>query len=72
MEVLKNLGSNDTYKILSVVFLHINNPGQNLWQKVKKSTKTVQGKKFLISAFAQVFTGITKNLYLEGRLSTRL
>ena len=36
------------------------NPGQNIWNKIKKSNKIGQDKKSLISAFACFLTAITK------------
>ena len=39
----------------------IYNPGKNIWQKVKESSKFRQDQKTLIAAFAQVLTAIGKN-----------
>ena len=39
---------------------HNYNPGQNIWKKIEKSSKTGQDKKSLISAFACFFTAIAK------------
>ena len=36
------------------------NPGQNILQKVKKSSKIGQGNKTLISSFAKVLTASAK------------
>ena len=36
------------------------NPGQNIWNKIKKSSKTGQDKKVLISTFACFLTAIAK------------
>ena len=36
------------------------NPGQNIWNKMEKLTKTGQGKKSLVSIFACFLTTITK------------
>ena len=36
------------------------NPGQNIWNKIEKSSKTRQEKKGLISTFARFCTAITK------------
>ena len=46
------------------------NPGQNIWNKIEKSSKTEQVKKSLISPFACFLTAITKVLFLEERLDT--
>ena len=35
-------------------------PGQNIWNKIEKSSKTGQEKKSLISTFACFLTGIAK------------
>ena len=42
------------------------NPGQNIWNKIEKSSKTGQGKKSLISTFACFLTAT------EGRLGAGL
>ena len=44
------------------------NPGQNMWNKVKKSGKIGQEQKTLIFAFAQFSTAFTTVLYLQERL----
>ena len=36
------------------------NPGQNIWNKIEKSSKTGQDKKSLTSAFLCSFTAIAK------------
>ena len=36
------------------------NPGQNIWNKIKKSSKTGQKKKSLISTFPSFLTAIAK------------
>ena len=36
------------------------NPGQNIWNKLKKSSKTGQEKKSLVSTFASFLTAIAK------------
>ena len=38
----------------------IYNPGQNIWNKIKKSSKTGQDKKSLISTLACFLTAIAK------------
>ena len=48
------------------------NPGQNIWTKLEKSSKTGQEKESLVSAFACFLTAICKVQALEGRLGTRL
>ena len=47
------------------------NPGQNIWNKRKKSSKTGQDKKSLISTFACVLTAIAKIKFLEWGLGAR-
>ena len=36
------------------------NPGQNIWSKIEKSSKTGQDKKRLVSTFARFLTAIAK------------
>ena len=48
------------------------NPGQNIWNKIDKSSKTGQDKKSLISTFACFLTATAKVSFLEGRLGTGL
>ena len=38
----------------------IYNPGQNIWKKIEKSSKTGQDKKSLISTFASFLTATAK------------
>ena len=38
----------------------MDNPGQNIWNKIEKSSKTGQGKKSLITTFACFLTAIAK------------
>ena len=47
------------------------NPGQNIWQKVKRYNKTGQGFKNIISNFACFFDSYCQRL-VSGRLGTRL
>ena len=47
-------------------------PGQNIWNKIEKSSEIGQGKKALISTYACSVTAITKVLFLDGKLGTRL
>ena len=49
----------------------IYNPGQNIWNKVRKSSKTGQNNKTLISTFACSLIAIAKVELLEGRIDTR-
>ena len=42
------------------IFKLIDNPGQNIWNKIEKSSKTGQDKKSLISTFACVLTATAK------------
>ena len=48
------------------------NCGQNLWNNAKKSSKTEQDKKTLISIFTSFLAASPKVLLLERRLGTRL
>ena len=50
----------------------LDNPRQNIWNKIEKSSKIGPGKKSLISTFAYFLTAITKVQFLDGRLGTRL
>ena len=54
------------------IFVCSDNPGQNIWQKVKKSSKIGQGFKNLLSNFACILRAIAKVSYLEERIVTRL
>ena len=36
------------------------NPGQNIWNRIEKSSETEQGKKFLISTFAWFLIAIAQ------------
>ena len=47
-------------------------PGQNIWNKIEKYSEIGQGKKALISTYACSVTAITKVLFLDGKLGTRL
>ena len=42
------------------------NPGQNIWNKIEKSSKTGQDKKSLISTFACFLTATTGIWFLGG------
>ena len=44
------------------------NPGQGIWNKVKKYSKIAQEKKTLISTFAYFLTIVAKVLFPEDRL----
>ena len=48
------------------------NPGQNIWNKIEKSSKTGQVKKILISTSACFLTAIAKVSFLVGRIGTKL
>ena len=48
------------------------NPVQNIWKKVKKSSKIGQEQKSLITASAQFLIAINKIFFLEERIGTRL
>ena len=41
-------------------FKKICNPGQNIWHKIEKSSKTERGKKSLISTYTYLLTAIAK------------
>ena len=49
-----------------IYFLGFYNPRQNIWSKVRESSKTGQDQKTLTSAFVYFFTAITKVLFIEG------
>ena len=49
-----------------------NNTGQNIWNKVKKSSKIWQEQKTLITASVQILITIAIVLFLEWKLGTRL
>ena len=42
------------------IFEFVYNPGQNIWNKIEKSSKTGQDKKSLISTFACFLTATAK------------
>ena len=44
------------------------NPGQNIWNKIEKSSKTGQDKKSLISTFVCFLTATAKVYFLKGTL----
>ena len=52
-------------------FVSPDNPGQNIWNKIEKSSKTEQDKKSLISTFACFLTATGKVEFVQGRLGTR-
>ena len=62
----------DTGSICDQKFVWSDNPGQNIWNKIEKSSKIGQEKKSLISTFEGFLTAIAKVKFLEGRLDTRL
>ena len=62
----------DTGSICDQKFVWLDNPGQNIWNKIEKSSKTGQEKKSLISTFEGFLTAIAKVKFLEGRLGTRM
>ena len=47
-------------------------PGQNIWNKIEKSSEIGQGKNAFISTYAYSVTAITKVLFLEGKLGSRV
>ena len=53
-------------------YLTIYNPGQNIWNRIEKSSKTGQDKKSLISTFACFSTATAKVWFLEGGLGTNV
>ena len=53
-------------------FLSSDNPAQNIWNKIEKSSKTGEEKKSLISAFACFLTATAKVEFVQVRLGTRL
>ena len=48
------------YEMTRRYILSIYNPGQSIWNKTEKSSKTGQEKKSLMSTFACFLTAITK------------
>ena len=54
------------------VFVSTDNPVQHVLRNIKKSSKSRQDEKTLIPAFAYFLTASAKNLFLQGRLDTRL
>ena len=62
----------DTGSICDQKFVWSDNPGQNIWNKIEKSSKIGQEKKSLISTFEGFLTAIAKVKFLEERLDTRL
>ena len=57
---------------LDKIFVCSDNLGQNIWKKIKKSSKIGQNYKALISTFASFLTAIAKNYILWERLDNRL
>ena len=57
---------------MTKMFVCSHNPGQNISNKIEKSSKTGQDKKSLISTFACSLTAIAKVEFVQGRLVTRL
>ena len=47
-------------------------PGQNIWNKIEKSSKTGQNKNKFDIFFACFLTAIAKGLFLKRRLGARL
>ena len=43
-----------------LIFLRNYNPGQSIWSKIEKSSKTGQDKKSLMSTFACFYTVVAK------------
>ena len=50
--------------------INVYNPGQNIWIKVKKSSKIGDDQKTLKSVFVYFLNDVTKKNFLEGRLLT--
>ena len=48
------------------------NLGQNIWNKMEKSSKTGQEKKSMVSILTCFLTAFAKVYFLEGRLGTSL
>ena len=51
-------------------FVCSDNPGKNIWNKIKKFSKIGQDKKSLLSSFAGFLNAISKVYFLEGRLES--
>ena len=58
--MLKNWSLKEAAPSYDQKFVCLENPGQNIWNKVDKSSKIGQDKKSLISTFACFFTVIAK------------
>ena len=68
----KNSSFKETRSIYDHKFVYSENPGQNIWHKVKKSSKIGQDLKNLLSNFACFLAPIVKASFLEGRLGASL
>ena len=66
-ECLKKTGPSYDQK-----FVFSDNPGQNIWNKIEKSSKPGQDNKSLISTFAWFLAATAKVEFGQGRLGVRL
>ena len=57
---------------MTKIFFYSDNPSENIWHKVRKSSKIGQNFKNLLSNFGYFLTAIVKVWFLEERLGTRL
>ena len=69
--MLKNWSLRETEQIYDQEFTCSDNPGQNIWNKIEKSSKIGQDKKSLSSTFACFWTTITYYWAL-GYISTHI
>ena len=58
--VIDNDSGSDNDTKLGVFFQHIYNPGQDIWDRIKETSKTREEKKSLMSPFACFLTAIAK------------
>ena len=68
----KDWSVKETGAIYKHKFGYTDNPGQNIWNKVKKSSKIEQYQKNLATASAYFLGAFTKSLFVKRRLDTRL
>ena len=70
--MLKNESSKKTVSSYDQRFVWSDNPGQNISNKIEKSSKTGQDKKSLISTFAYFLTANAQVPFAQGALGTSL
>ena len=72
MKKVKKKSSEEIGSSYDQKFVCSHNPGENIWNKVQKSSKIRQDQKTLVSIFVYFLTTIAKVQFLEGRLGPRL